>query len=87
FSIVADEVRKLAEKNAEAATDITRLIEQVHRDMEMSLQKADSTIACLDSIAQVLGTALEQVTSLGEDTATHAETGDKIRDLVSVLAS
>lgn len=87
FSIVADEVRKLAEKNAEAATDISRLVEQAHRDMETSAQKAEASIACLESISDNLGGALEDAQALGEDAETHVATGDKIRDLVAVLTS
>ncbi|MEL6644555.1 MAG: PAS domain-containing methyl-accepting chemotaxis protein [Pseudomonadota bacterium] len=86
FSIVADEVRKLAEKNAEAATDITRLVEQAHRDLELSAQKADATIECLETIRTDLGTALASTEALGAEADHQFATGDKIRDLVSALA-
>lgn len=87
FSIVADEVRKLAEKNAEAATDITRLVEQGHRDMETCAQKAQASIACLTGIRDTLGGAIEDAEALGASADAHVATGDKIRDLISVLAN
>ena len=62
FSIVAEEVRKLAERNADAARDIARLIETSEKDLEMSASMLVSTTETLAKMGKILegsGKALE----------------------------
>ncbi|MEO0989537.1 MAG: PAS domain-containing methyl-accepting chemotaxis protein, partial [Pseudomonadota bacterium] len=54
FSIVADEVRKLAEKNAEAARDILRLIEGVDGQIDSGVANTDGARKGMDTVQATL---------------------------------
>lgn len=82
FSIVAEEVRKLAERNADAARDITRLVEAADKDFEVSATLVGNTLDQLDSI----GEALAQVLGHIETSANAVSAVDEAGNTISALA-
>ena len=64
FSIVADEVRKLAERNAEAARDITRQLEGASESMGRGTDAAQQAIAILNRTADDIRLSGESVAKL-----------------------
>ncbi len=85
FSIVADEVRTLAEKNADAARDIARLVEEADREIEKCSGNATATIECLASIRNTLEEVMGCAEGIQNSVSEQDQTGDAIRNLVSAL--
>lgn len=85
FSIVADEVRKLAERNGDAARDISRLIEKADRDFETCSDKTRETIDRLGQIHETLESTIQKAQSLHTKSDAQTKTRDMIRDLADAL--
>ena len=86
FSIVAEEVRKLAERNADAARDITRLVEEADRDVEASSKTVQETLDQLIEISASLEEAISNLdASLETNTATD-QAGDSIAELARAVS-
>lgn len=85
FSIVAEEVRKLAERNADAARDITRLVEKADREFEASSRKVRDTLDRLVAIGSSLTDAIESLEASVGTNAASDEAGDQIAELAGAL--
>lgn len=87
FSIVADEVRKLAEKNADAAKDIVRLVEATNREIDICTKNTDTTLQCLDSISETVSQYIEIVGQIEEQIGVQSSMEHRITTLVTDLAT
>ena len=85
FSIVAEEVRKLAERNADAARKITRLVEDADREFESSSRKVDETLEGLRAIAKNLGESADELKSSSGSNLANADVSDAIAELANAL--
>lgn len=85
FSIVAEEVRKLAERNADAARDITRLVETADRDFVQGAKLIEGTLENLGVIAGHLGGTIESLRASIETTTSAEEVGNAISDLAKTV--
>lgn len=82
FSIVAEEVRKLAERNADAARDISRLVETAGRDFDFGTKMVDGTLGHLGRIASNLETITEHL----ESAVRTNSVGETISEVIASLA-
>ncbi|MXQ07929.1 PAS domain-containing protein [Alphaproteobacteria bacterium GH1-50] len=85
FSIVAEEVRKLAERNADAARKITRLVEDADREFESSSRKVDETVDGLRAITKSLNASIDGLASTSEANLANSKVCDGIADLANAL--
>ncbi|MCE8417313.1 methyl-accepting chemotaxis protein [Rhodovulum sulfidophilum] len=82
FSIVADEVRKLAERNGEAAREISRHIERANDSI---LRSADGTEQTIERIRAIGSMAEEAIGGLTQGVA-HAGVGEAAAATLARLA-
>ncbi|MEM6939772.1 MAG: PAS domain-containing protein [Pseudomonadota bacterium] len=82
FSIVADEVRKLAERNAEAARDISRQLDQASDRMSRGTGGAQKTVSLVNETVDRLKTSDETVNQLISKCHMQA---DAIRNINTVV--
>ncbi|MEM9425079.1 MAG: PAS domain-containing protein [Pseudomonadota bacterium] len=87
FSIVAEEVRKLAERNADAARDITRLVETADRDFVQGAKLIEGTLENLGVIASHLSGTIESLRASIETTASAEEVGNTISELAKTVCA
>ncbi|ETX15873.1 methyl-accepting chemotaxis protein [Roseivivax halodurans JCM 10272] len=74
FSIVADEVRKLAERNADAARDISRQLEAASESVGRGTGAAQETIAILNRTADDIRASGESVSTLMSNCEAQSQT-------------
>lgn len=87
FSIVADEVRKLAERNSDAAKNITRLIEKSSGEISRGTSDIAETTTSLSQIATVMESALGEVDTLVSCTKMQHDAASRIEAIVSEIES
>lgn len=75
FAVVADEVRKLAEQSAQAAGEITQLIQQIRSSARTSVERADAGTRRVE----------EGMTVVADTGQTFAEIADVISGLVGEI--
>jgi methyl-accepting chemotaxis protein len=75
FAVVADEVRKLAEQSAQAAGEITQLIQQIRSSARASVERADAGTRRVE----------EGMTVVADTGQTFAEIADVISGLVGEI--
>lgn len=85
FSIVAEEVRKLAERNADAAREITRLVEVADRDFEKSSVLSKKTIERLEEIEKNANSVCVGLGVTADTSSTGDEVGQKIADFAKEI--
>jgi methyl-accepting chemotaxis protein len=71
FSVVASEVRALAQRSAESAQDIRRLIETSSDQVSKGAQHMDSTVEALDAVLTAVSSISAQMQEIAE--GTHAQ--------------
>ncbi|MBL3571865.1 hypothetical protein BV509_16515 [Rhodovulum sulfidophilum] len=82
FSIVADEVRKLAERNGEAAREISRHIERANESILRSASGTEQTLERIRAIGSMAQEAIGGLTQM----AAHAGAGESAAASLSRLA-
>lgn len=66
FAVVAEEVKKLAEHTKNAATDVQNNISSLQSDVDASVEKINIVYDSLDSGKQLVDSALNSISSIGE---------------------
>ena len=83
FSIVAEEVRKLAERNADAARDIARLIEASEKDLQMSASLLINTTETLTRMGKILDASGKAIETSAETNRKNDVVGSNISRLAN----
>ena len=81
FSVVAEEVRKLAERSAEAAKDIEKLIKSAQGTVTAGTERVDETLRTLESIRAQIGaiaTNIQEVDKLDHFEAATSATVEQL---------
>jgi len=85
FSVVADEVRKLAEKSAQVAHGIARLIDQNVLRVSEGGRISDQVSMALDKILQSVHNTSASITQIDKATAHQVDAGRHVQTLLEEL--
>jgi len=97
FAVVAEEVRKLAEASAQAATQISKLIDEIRRDTEIAVQSmiksseavekgaslAEEARSAVDFIISAISETKRLIDELEEVVLKEVETSEKVVKLIN----
>ncbi|MCD2324092.1 PAS domain-containing methyl-accepting chemotaxis protein [Sphingomonas sp. IC-56] len=87
FSVVAEEVRKLAERSAEAATDISRLIEESGERVAHGTERSQSARAAFEGIVKSVEKTARSITQIADSANTQEDLTLKVVGMIGELAS
>lgn len=87
FAVVAGEVRSLATKSADAAKDISRLINEVVAQVNSGAERLDSTSQAFEQINQSVQTVNEIVTEISHSTKEQALGISQVNHAINQLDS
>jgi methyl-accepting chemotaxis protein len=87
FSVVAEEVRKLAERSAEAATDIARLIDESGERVAHGTERSQAARAAFDGIVKSVEKTTRSINEIAASANTQEELTLKVIGMIGELAS
>lgn len=87
FSVVAEEVRKLAERSAEAATNISRLIEESGERVAHGTERSQSARAAFEGIVKSVEKTTRSITQIADSANTQEDLTLKVVGMIGELAS
>jgi methyl-accepting chemotaxis protein len=87
FSVVAEEVRKLAERSAEAATEIARLIEESSERVAHGTERSETARAAFDGIVKSVEKTARSISQIASSATIQEEVTTRVVDMIGELAS
>ena len=87
FSVVAEEVRKLAERSAEAATEISRLIEESSERVSHGTERSQSARGAFEGIVKSVEKTARSITQIADSANTQEDLTFKVVGMIGELAS
>ena len=87
FSVVAEEVRKLAERSAEAATEIARLIEESSERVVHGTERSQSARAAFDGIVKSMEKTTRAINQIAQSAETQEDLTMKVVGMIGELSS
>ncbi len=76
FAVVADEVRRLADSSAQAAEEVQRTVQTIHRqvaDVSATMDAGQTKVAGVESVAEGVARALQEIGLAVEDVRTAGD--------------
>lgn len=87
FTVVAEEVRRLAERSAQAARDITRLINQSVERVHAGTESSDRATRAFTLISDGIGDTTMSIDAIDRETAEQARAARRVAELLQQLTA
>jgi methyl-accepting chemotaxis protein len=87
FSVVAGEVRKLAERSAQAAQEITKLIDETVRQVGHSADVGNEAARSFDGIRKCVGRTDDSVQAIAKAAESQRQAAVEVVGLIAMLTS
>jgi len=87
FAVVAEEVRKLAERSAQAAKEITILIQTSTKSIEDGTEMVNTAGAALHSIQDAISASAERMRAIGGQSQIQSQDSTTVVDVMGELSS
>ena len=87
FSVVAEEVRRLAERSAEAAAEISRLIDESGERVEQGTERSNNAREAFQGIAKSVEKTARAISEIAQSADTQEKVSRKVVSMIEELAS
>lgn len=87
FSVVAEEVRRLAEKSAQAAREVTRLIDASVERVALGNQSSMRAVEAFRHIAAGVGKTTASISAIDAATAEQTRAARRVAELIQALSA